>query len=138
MQLCMLFVELPPRGLCLWECRLRLPFIAGMVLLLWVIHPLLEWSSSPCFSGGFSGFVLTLHLWSWFVCWSRVLLALISSEACNCNVVCLPELRDMLSGSAVFRWCELYVGMLVSHCLVSSSPVPTGVSYMLSLLDISI
>jgi hypothetical protein len=67
-----------------------------------------------------------------------VLLALISSEACNCNVVCLLELRDMLSGSAVFRWCELYVGMLVSHCLVSSSPVPTGVSYMLSLLDISI
>ena len=35
---------------------------------------------------------------------------------CNCNDVCLPELRDLLSGSSVFRWCELSVGMLGSHC----------------------
>jgi hypothetical protein len=30
---------------------------------------------------------------------------------CNCNDVYLPELRDMLSGFAAFRWCELFVEM---------------------------
>jgi hypothetical protein len=65
------------------------------------------------------------------ICWSRVQLALFSSGVvlassvdcsqllvlvCNCNDVCLPELRDLLSGSSVFRWCELSVGMLGSHC----------------------
>jgi hypothetical protein len=25
------------------------------------------------------------------------------------NAVCLPELRNMLSGSTIFRWCELSV-----------------------------
>ncbi|KAL9400755.1 hypothetical protein Peur_004604 [Populus x canadensis] len=31
---------------------------------------------------------------------------------CNCNDVCLLEIRDMLSGCTIFWWCELYVGML--------------------------
>uniref|UniRef100_B9I162 Uncharacterized protein n=1 Tax=Populus trichocarpa TaxID=3694 RepID=B9I162_POPTR len=36
----------------------------------------------------------------------------LSAAVCDCNDVCLPEIWDMLSGSAVFRWCEPYVGML--------------------------
>ncbi|KAL9400745.1 hypothetical protein Peur_004594 [Populus x canadensis] len=42
----------------------------------------------------------------------EALLLILYAAVCNCNDVYLPEIRDMLSGSTVFWWCELYVGML--------------------------
>jgi hypothetical protein len=45
----------------------------------------------------------------------------------------------MLSGSAVFRWCELYVGMLVSAIVWFLHPLFLLIDLGgVSLLDISI